>query len=224
MHGSHENAQEIAMKAQERKALEQNAIVETIEQAYEGVKQGPPSTMLYWVVGIGLVALVVGLFYYFISTSNSIDSSRWATLGDVAFPAQLDPLLEKAEWKDTTQGRLASFKQARLDLAQGIRDLGLDRKTGIEKIKAAAERYEGLRKTSARVPLLQQEALWGAAKAREALGENAAAKAHYEQLVRDFKTTALGEDAAKQIKRLDDPANAKDFADVRAKFGPLAGP
>ncbi len=209
------------MKAEERKALEQNSLVHGLEEAYEGVKKGPSSAVFYWVGGIVAVALVVGLFWYFTGAAEAIASARWAALANVAFPGQLEDLLSKSDWKDTPQGRLARFKQARLDLAQGLRELGIDKKAALKLIETAAGEYEALMKASGRVPVLQQEAIWGAAKARETLGEIDKAKEHYQRLVKDYEKTALGEDAAKQIKRLDDPANTRDLAEMRKEFGPL---
>jgi hypothetical protein len=211
--------QETAMKAEERKALEQNSLVEGLEKAYEGVRKGPSKTTLYWLCGIGAVALVIWLFVWFRNSAETQASQRWLELDSVAFPGQLDELLQKGELKDTPQGRLARFKEARMTLADGLRTLGDDRKKALQKIRAATEEYEKLLKSSGRVPVLQQEALWGAAKGRESLGEIEDAKKHYNKLVAEFESSYLGKDAAEQLKRLNDPANAAALSKIKSELG-----
>lgn len=207
------------MKAEERKSLEQNSLVQGLEEAYEGIKKGPSSTFLYWAIGIVAVLLVLGLFRYFMMSSETITSNRWASLSQAVFAPQVEALAAKSEWQDTPQGRLARFKEARLEMSTGLRELGINPKSGQEHLLNAAGHYEALIKASARVPLLHQEALWGAARARESLGELDKAREHYQKLVKEYEKTALGEDAARQLKRLDDPANERDLAELRKLFG-----
>src|SRR5205807_2063556 len=115
-----------AMKAEHRKELETNVLAQQIEKAYQGLRQGPSRTLLFWVGGAVAVLLVFLLFRYFMSTSEATTSGRWLKLDGVVFPEQLDELLKESDLKDTPQGRLARYKEARLNLTEGMRILGHD--------------------------------------------------------------------------------------------------
>ena len=210
------------MKAEERKALESNSLQEGLTQVLDGVKQGPSNTLLFWVGSVVLAVLAVMLFFWFARSSEATASGRWVALGDATFLPQVDELVGQADLKDTPQGRLARFKSARLNLSQGLRELGgakSDRAR--ESIAAATKDYDELLRTAGRVPLLHQEALWGAAKGHEAQGEYEKARELYGRLVKEYAASALGKDAEKQLKRLDDndEQKKKDLADLARAFG-----
>jgi hypothetical protein len=172
----------------------------------------PPKTALYWGLGLGAVAIVVLLFVFFVWSSNAASSARWISLDDSTFPEQLSLLGADNSLKDTIQGRLLEFKEARLALSDGMRMLGLNRNGAIKSLKTAAEKYESLLKTAGKIPLLHQEALAGAARANEALGELDKARKYYAQLADSHKNTALGDDAKKQLARLEaDAARIKEL-------------
>ncbi|MBY0233280.1 MAG: hypothetical protein K2W96_28705 [Gemmataceae bacterium] len=208
------------MKAQERKALEANSLQKGLEQALEGVKQGPSSTLLFWVGAVALIVLAGWLFWWFLSSANDTGSARWMAVTGAAFPSQIDGLLEKPDLKDTPQGRLARFKAARAKLSQGLRELGSKRSSSLELVDEGTKLYEDLLKTAGRVPLLHQEALWGAAKGHEAQGKYDEARKLYERLVKDHASSALGKDAEKRLKRLGDKTAQKDLDDLAKEFGP----
>jgi tetratricopeptide (TPR) repeat protein len=153
---------------------------------------------------LGVVAALVGvvlLFWYFYASSEAMVSARWHKLDDVIFPAQLEAVLSDSELRGTAQERLAKFMLARQKLASGLRDLGNSPDTAVTQIDEATKIYEELAK-SGRPPLLQQEALSGAARGYEALGLFDKAKEKYGRLVKDFPSSALGVDAKKQLDRL----------------------
>jgi hypothetical protein len=109
-------------------------------------------------------------------------------------------------------------------LSEGLRDLGGNstvRKAAIEKIQQGTELYDELAKQTGRIPLLHQEALWGAAKGYEALGgtDNLdKARAKYEQLRKEYESTALGKDARKQLDRLNSDSTRQDLRDISRAF------
>ena len=206
------------MKAEHRKELETNVLAHQLERAYQGIKQGPSRATILWIGGAAVVLLVYLLFRYFMASSEATASARWLTLDEVVFPEQLKEVIDKSDLKDTPQGRLARFKEARLNLSQGMRDLGTNPESASKHVEDAVKTYEELAKTSGRVPLLEQEALWGAAKGNEALGETARATALYKRLADQFPSSALGKDAEKQLKRLEDPNNQADLAALKKAF------
>jgi hypothetical protein len=206
------------MKAEHRKELETNVLAQHLEKAYQGLRQGPSRTTLFWVGGAVVVLLVYLLFRYFMSTSEATTSGRWLKLDEAVFPEQLTKLVDESDLKDTPQGRLARYKEARMQLTEGMRVLGNNTSDGTEKIETATKIYEDLAKSPGRVPLLHQEALWGAAKGYEALGDTDQATKFYKRLADEYPTSALGQDAKKQLERLENTDNQADLAALKKAF------
>lgn len=208
------------MKAEERKALESNALAQELGKAIDTLKQGPSrSTMVYLVVGLALV-LGVLLFRWFWRSSEATASQRWVQLDGVVFPEQLTALLDAPDMQDTQQGRLAKFKEARLKLTQGIRDFGANPSLALENIDQGTKLYEQLIDASSRVPLLHQEAIWGAAKGNESQGNLDKAKGYYQRLAKEYPASSLGKDAAKQTERLDSDEGKRDINALLKEFAP----
>jgi hypothetical protein len=196
------------MKAEHKKALETNVLADRLGKAIEGVKHGPSrSTVVYGVVLV-VAVLVVGLIYRLMSDSEQNTAERWTKLDSAVFAAQIDDIADGKQLKDTPQGRMARFLQARYNLSEGLRKLGAPetREQSLGQIEKAAEAYEQLARSSDRVPLLRQEALWGAAKGNEALGTTESlekARGFYKELADKYPASELGKDAIKQLERLD---------------------
>ncbi|MFQ3650109.1 MAG: hypothetical protein SNJ75_07240 [Gemmataceae bacterium] len=205
------------MKAEEREALATNELAKGLETVAETVTH-PPKTALYWGLGLGVVAIVVLLFLFFLWSANAASSARWVALSEAAFPEQLALLDAEGTLKDTAQGRLLEFKEARLALAEGMRMLGINRNNAGKSLQRAVEKYESLMKSAGKIPLLHQEALAGAARANEALGELDKAKKLYAQLADSYKNTALGEDAKKQLARLE--RDAAQINELKKELSP----
>jgi hypothetical protein len=210
------------------KPSEQEGVTGTLsqglEQAYEGLKQGPSSTTLFWVGGAVAVALVIGLFWWFWSSSDIASSARTRALQDIIFPAQVEAFLANPEHRDTVQYRLAQFRKARMDLAVGIRNLGDNigsvANAAREQVADAVKTYTALTKVSGLVPTLQMEANLGAAKGHEALGEYKEAIEFYKKLASDYKDTEIGKQADKKVSLLKDEANQTDLKRLAETFGP----
>jgi hypothetical protein len=185
---------------------ESNVLVEKLGQAYQGVKQGPSrSTML--LAGLAVLAVVlVFTWRYFSTSSRETSSARWLRLDEIEFAPQLDSALNDKDFAKTPQGRLARFKKARVQLYDGLRGLGAKKEDAFKNVKDATNLYEELLKEPAPLPLLYQEALWGAAKGNESLGNLDRAKELYNKLASDKETkgSVLAKDAEKQLQRLDD--------------------
>jgi hypothetical protein len=208
---------ETAMKADERKALHTNVLADHLNKAYEGLKQGPSRKTVFYGALLLLAVLVVLTIRYFMLDSDRVASERWTRLDQATFLEQIDDLAEDKDLKGTTQGRLARYLQARANLALGLRDLGnTNREAALERIKSATETYEDLLKSSSeRVPLLRQEALWGAATGNETLGDIEKARGFYEKLARDHSESELGKEAQRQLDRLDDDSTQRDLKRLR---------
>jgi hypothetical protein len=208
------------MKAEHRKELETNVLASQLGRAYEGLKQGPSRSTLFYVGAAALAVLVVFLFRYFLSSSETASSERWARLDEAVFPQQLQQVLDDGEMKGTPQGRMAQFMEARSKLSDGMRDLGSKREVAIKSITRATELYEELRRTRGRVPLLHQEALWGAAKGNETLGEVDKARELYRLLAEEYPAASLGKEAKKQLERLDSKSTQAELEALKKAFSP----
>ncbi len=211
------------MKAEHRKELESNVLAHQIERAYEGLRRGPSRTALIW-VGVAAVVLVVYLlFRYFMWSSESTTSERWLKLDSVLFPDQLTKVLSEDDLKGTEAGRLARFKEARMNLREGMRVLGNNPTEGVEKLESATKTYEELAQSPGRVALLHQEALSGTAKGYEALGDTDKAASFYKKLADEYPASALGKDAKKQYDRLENTDNQSDLAALKRAFNATRG-
>jgi tetratricopeptide (TPR) repeat protein len=207
------------MKADHRKELQTNLLADRLSRAAHSLTQAPSrSTMIY----LGLAALAVVLILtwrYFSASSEASSSERWRKLDEVIFGAQLDEFVQDKDVQGTRQGLVARFKEARRLLQDGLRDLGTRKADARQNVEKGTQAYEALLKESLPVPLLQQEALWGAAKGYEALGDLDKAKQYYERLVKEHGNSALGRDADKALARLNDEDNRRDLEDLAKEFG-----
>ena len=209
------------MNAEHKKTANETVLAHQLKGALEGIKHGPSRGTMYIIVGVAAVLLIGGLFRYFYMSSQSATSERWVELDEVVFPEQLEALADKAGFKESPQGRLLQFKLARQLLAQGLSSLAATPTEGQNDIVKGTEIYESLASSAGRIPLLHQEAIWGTAKGNEALGNIEKARSNYERLVREYSTSALGKDAAKQIIRLD--KGKKDAEELTKMLLPSSG-
>lgn len=198
------------MKAEERKELKQNTLVATLEKAGHALKQGP-SRRTVVVVGILLLILLMVIVLKIAgSISEGRNSKRWAELSSATNPEDLRQLMDKQG--DSVQGRAARLQMARQDLNDGLgegrgedrRGILSDYSNGVKLLTSAADAFEKLAKEYRSTPILVQECLYGAAQAREALGD-------FDEAIR------LYEEVGKVSKKKDDPGPLAEQAAKRAQ-------
>jgi tetratricopeptide (TPR) repeat protein len=202
------------MKAEHRKELQTNVLADRLGHLYESVKEGPSRTT--WLV-LGVAALVVVLvlaWRYFAQSAEAISAARWVRLDSLTTASELEDFINDKDNKGTPQLNAARFELARMSLAEGLREMGkpLRRTEAVGQVRKAAETYEKLADEAGEVPLLQEEALMGAARAYESLGEYAKAKPFYERLVKEHGKSAFAKEASASLERLNDEKDA----DLRA--------
>jgi tetratricopeptide (TPR) repeat protein len=201
------------MKAEHRKELQTNVLADHLGKAIQGIKEGPSRGTMLFVGVVALAGLLIFIWWYFWSSSQAAESARWAAWDGLATPAALDSFAQNKDNQGTTQGRLARFQIARLSLLSGLRDLGPARAQSLENIRKAAQTYEALANESSDTPLLLDEALLGAGKANEALGEVEKAKGYYKKLADSRPNSPFGKDARAQLERLEkDAKEAQELA------------
>ena len=117
--------------------------------------------------------------------------------------------------QDGAANRLAA---AHGELASPSRDRKAD---ALSNVKKARDLYVKLIDESSDAPTLAQEALMGAAKGSETLGDLDQAKKYYERLTKDHPQSVYGKDAAKRLERI---ASAKDDFDKLQNLNSSRGP
>jgi hypothetical protein len=205
------------MKAEHRKELKTNALADSLGRALQTMKEGPSQRTMLWA---GVIVLVVVLFLvwrWVKSSSEESDSQLWLRWDGLATQAEVQKFADEA--KGTTQGRMARLQLARLHVRNGVLALGASRSDGRQELQEGARAYEALVEDTRDLPVMQQEALLGAAKAYEALGDLPKARGLYERLAREHGDTPLGKEAAKQLERLKDEAANKDLEALLAEYG-----
>src|SRR5689334_1698700 len=117
---------------------------------------------------------------------------------------------------------VARFEQARLLLRQGLdkyaASVDKERTEAQENLKKAGDLYDQLATEARAYPLLVQEALRGAAKARESQGDLDGALKYYQQLAAAKPETDVTKAAADHVKELTDPDTKKK---LEAFYGEL---
>jgi hypothetical protein len=192
------------MKAEHRKELMTNTLANRIGEAIQGMKEGPSRGTILVLVAVGLILILILVWHYFSTSATESDSARWLKWYSLSSPEQLRSFVEDKDVQDHIQGRLARMEEARRGLHDGLRDLGGvgTRTQALENIKRAAELYAKLVGDCSDKPLLHQQALMGAAKAHESLGEYGKARDYYQQLAQNYPNTVLGSEAGDQLQRL----------------------
>jgi hypothetical protein len=215
------------MKAEHRKEAHTNPLAHTLSQAMQGLREGPSRGTVVFVV---IVALAVVLFFtwrYFAQSARESDSARWMQWDDLAAPDQAEQFLKEKDVEGSTQARLTNFLIARRSLLEGLQDLGTIgpvKPRAQENLRRAAQEYDKLADESADRPVLQQEALLGAGRAYEALGEYPTAEQKYQTLVEKFSDTARGRTAKQRLDQLKDRANSRDLQDLKNEYSKAPTP
>jgi hypothetical protein len=210
------------MKAEHRKELQTNVLADKLGHLIEGIKQGPSRSTIIWVVIALLIVLAYLAFRYFSTSSEERASERWLKLDQAVFPEQLDILAEDKDLQGSTPGHMVQLLRARRLVKLGLRDLGgsARRPEAQASIRKGVEAYEQLlNEGRSLLPVIRQEALWGAAQGEESLGKLDKARGYYEKLVQEFGTSARGEDAKKQLKRLDSDASKETLPNLVREYG-----
>jgi tetratricopeptide (TPR) repeat protein len=215
------------MKAEHRKELQTNALADAVGKLIKGARSRPnATTVTFWV----FLILAVGLFFgwrWWSSHSERTRSALWLRLDEAA---NLEAVAAVArDGQGTPPGRMARYQQARVLLRQGLSELCSYSATReereknpppLDKLEQARDLYNQLHKDARDNPLLAQEALMGAAKAEEALGDFDAAREKYQALANDFPDSFLGKQAAVRARLLEDPAELERLKEFQRQLEP----
>lgn len=200
------------MKAQHRKELQTNVLAAQITRVVEGVKSRPNNrTLVIAGVVVGIIALVVG-WVYMSGRSRAKESGYWMSLYDAVSTQAVADVANEARGSEA--GLTAEFREARVALREGLEGLAAPReqKAAAEKIRRAGELYEKLTQRRDVPPVLAQEALLNAGKAKESLGDLEGALSWYEKAASTYPKSEAGKQAADRAEKIKSQrAQVKDF-------------
>lgn len=223
----------MAMKAEHRKESPAHVVTAHARRILNDLKARPStSSLVFWLVVVLVAILALG-WYGYSRWENKTSSLQWSKLDRASSLGELEGV--QKEYPNTIADVVARFEQARVLLRQGLEKYAAadeaERKDARDKIKQAGDLYErlagdvlqygSLNGQGGPGPLWRQEALRGAAKAAESLGDLDAARKYYGQLADARPQTELTKDAAEVVKKLDDPDRRKKLQEFYDK---LLGP
>jgi tetratricopeptide (TPR) repeat protein len=211
------------MKTKRRHELQTNQLADSLAHGIEVVK--PYSRVIF---GLLLAVVVLGCTYAYLSAQASGKQDRaWddyveattrnpMSMGMEFDRKKLDDLIEKS--KGTHAAEWARITLADTELAQGTDQLFSDKSDATSTLQQAVSLYEEALQ-DAHDPLLRQGALFGMARANEALGELDKAEKEYEQLLSEFPNSAYAVEAKRRADDLK-KNSTKEFYDWLAKYEP----
>ncbi|MBY0522576.1 MAG: hypothetical protein K2R98_04235 [Gemmataceae bacterium] len=204
------------MKAEHRKELETNVLADRMGRMVDTFKHGPQNPKTWWyalaaavVIGGGIWAIV-----YFTGQNREKSSALWTKLENIGQNTDFNQTIKELDELATSNAgtipaRTANFEEARLLLSRGMENLGsLDQHpSALDELERARTLYEQQEPKVKDTPLLQQEAMMGAAKAEESLigsgrGTIERAQELYQKLADAYPDTFQGEAAKKRIAEL----------------------
>jgi hypothetical protein len=217
------------MKAEHRKELQTNLLADRLGRFYQSLRDGTwkvhPSTKAWLITGavVAVVALLIGWRYYSNSVTKST-SAEWMQIDDAASLSDLEKIVEKDPKGKAT--RAARFQVARIYLRRGMEHFVSTapnaRQDALSDLEKAAGHYATLADQAKDTPLLEQEALLGVAKSKEALNDLDAARDAYQKLASKYPQSVNGKEAAKRLKKLED--DKEEVAAFYKKLDELAKP
>jgi tetratricopeptide (TPR) repeat protein len=211
------------MKAQHRKELKTNSLAEALGEFVQGLK-APPSTttIVFWVFVLLAVGLGIGWWFWSAQAAQTA-SALWLQDANATNLDELQSIADKNP--GTVAARVARFQKARVQLRKGLDGMCAlfekERTEAQKQIEEAGQLYEQLAK-EADHPVLVQEALLGAATAKESLGDVDGALAFYKQLADHKPESPVTKQAAEHVKKLEE--NAAAVKEFYAQFKDLNSP
>ena len=120
------------MSTEHEKDLQRNELAASVQNLWEQTKSGKILSPRVWGVLIGVV-LILGLWWYFATSSKSAASAQWTKLEQITSKAELEDYANKNA--TTVSGKIARLQLARIKIAgDGLSKL--NRRDGDERSKA----------------------------------------------------------------------------------------
>jgi hypothetical protein len=155
------------MKAEHRRELNTNALADHMGRLVQGMKQPTEAgSLVLWVIG-AVALLSIGGWYVFSGPASW--AGYWMQFDDAPNAERLSEVASASQ--GTMPARAARFQKARVELREGLRSIcsAEQRPKAIDELEDARQGFVELAAECKDSPLLQQEALLGAAQAEESL-------------------------------------------------------
>lgn len=210
------------MKSERRHELQENELADWLETSIARV-----TPHLKTIGGLALaIAVCVGAYAIWKNRAAGDQRAAWDSFYAAANGKDAnEEMLRLADARPTdAAGLWARLYVADASLADGVQNLFSNRTVAKPKLKEAVAAY-GLVATNAagKYDALVPRALYGQAKAYEALGEKSdldAALKLYKQIQEEYPDSALATDSAARVAALEKPSS-KEFYDWFAKAQPI---
>lgn len=202
------------MKSERRHELQENELADWLENAVNAVAPHAKTIL------VGVVGAIV-LFLAYTLWQNRATAASQAAWDQFYAAAQADDaeaeMLKLADaHPDDAPGLWARLFAADSQLGLGMQDLFTNRAAARPKLKDAAKNYRQVAETaSGKYDAMVERALYGEAKAYEALGEKSdldEAQKLYQQVIEQFPGGALAADAERRVAELKKPST-REFYD-----------
>ena len=197
---------------------DETLITRSMKSVADVVKTPPSRTTWLVVVGVLLIGVLIGAWFFLSWSATSASSALWIKL-DQTSDDDLVKFAHNSNNEHKVQARFALVKSARLEM-QNVANLGANtyRKDAVQKIEDARTIYQKLVEESGDTPALMQESLMGAAKTNEILNNLDKAKGYYKRLADNYPNSVFGKEAAERIKVLSDEDGKKNLESLSAQF------
>src|SRR6516165_7170596 len=107
------------MKAEHRKELMTNSLAMRVNEAIQGMKEGPSRGTVLFLIAAGLVVILILAWRYFATSAEESDSARWLRWDSLTSPEQLKNFADDKDVQGHVQGRLARLEEASRNLSGG---------------------------------------------------------------------------------------------------------
>jgi hypothetical protein len=207
------------MKSERRHELQHNVLADWLAQTAESLK--PYQNMVMFGTVLILIVLAVGIYW---SKQSAASATRaWDEFNTALVSANPATALSKVieDLPGTTAAEMAAVVSADRHLAEGCRDLFVNKATAQNELSKAIDLYAPVRERS-QVSSLREAATFGLARAREAKGDATnieQAVKLYEELSKNWPNGAYTPIANERLADLKKPAT-KELYDRFAHFDP----
>jgi tetratricopeptide (TPR) repeat protein len=192
-----------------RHEREHNELADWMAERLEVLR--PYGTQIAVAAILVVVAIAAGVYYF--NTERQVASKDWAEYFAAFDEREPEKSLESLYNSKPTSpaGLWAAQTLGDMNLGQGAGLLFIDREQATEKLEAAKGFYKKAEAGHSDLNLAARARL-GLGKVHEAMCQPEEALKYYKQVADDQKGTAIGEAAAKAVKRMENPRTVEMLA------------
>jgi hypothetical protein len=204
------------MKSEHRHELKTNDLERIASEWGHTTERFVQENVMLIVAAAIVIIIAAGGLVYWRSASGSAGQQGWREFADASKTADYGNVADK--YAGTVAGAWARLLEGEMELSAGIRSSFTDRSAGRSDLKKAQENFEKLIADKATPSDAMERALFGLARAKEALPDKSASPAKindaaieaYQRLVTEFPVSIYKDFAESRIAALK-TGTAQDF-------------